>query len=131
MSQENVERYRRLTDAFNRRDWDATVSMADEQIEVESRLVAMEGGYRGHDGLRRWWDTFLAAFPDYTIEVLELRDLGDVTLSRIRGYGHGAASATPVVDPFWFAMRWRDGKYVWWRYFGTEAEALKAVGLEE
>jgi hypothetical protein len=131
MSQENVDRLIVLIDAFNRRDWHAFVAGADKNIEVESRLVAMEGGYHGHDGLRRWWDHFLGAFPDYELEVQEVRDLGDVTLGHMRGSGHGADSATPLVDPFWIPMRWRDGKVVWWRNCATEAEALEAVGLSE
>jgi hypothetical protein len=49
----------------------------------------------------------------------------------MRGWGHGAGSATPLVDPFWIPMRWRDGKLVWWRNCATEAEALEAVGLRE
>ena len=48
MSQENVERALELLDAFNRRDLEAFVALADDGIEVESRLVAMEGGYHGH-----------------------------------------------------------------------------------
>ena len=52
MSQENVDRALELLDAFNRRDLDAFVALANEGIEVESRLVAMEGGYHGHEGLR-------------------------------------------------------------------------------
>ena len=131
MSRENVALTRRQIDAFNRRDWDAFVALADERVEVESRLVAMEGSYRGHDGLRRWWDNFLGVLPDYSVEIEELRDLGDATLTHLRGYGHGDASATPVIDPFWLPMRWQDGKAVWWRNCSTEAEALKAVGLEE
>ena len=47
MSQENVDRFRRSLDAFNRRDWDAFVTLADDGIEVESRLVAMVRGW-GH-----------------------------------------------------------------------------------
>ena len=131
MSEENVELVRRAIEAFNGRDWDAFVALADEGIVVESRLVAMEGSYRGHDGLRRWWDNLFDFLPDYIIEIVELRDLGDITIVRVDGWGHGAASATPVIDPFWQPMRWRDGKCVWWRNCSTEAEALKAVGLEE
>ena len=71
------------------------------------------------------------AFPDYNLEVEELRDLGDVTLGHMCGWGHGADSATPLLDPFWIPMRWRDGKVVWWRNCSTEAEALEAVGLAE
>ncbi|MBA2629855.1 MAG: nuclear transport factor 2 family protein [Thermoleophilaceae bacterium] len=98
-------------------------------MEIESRLVVMEGGYHGHEGLRQWWDHVLGAMPDYTLEVQELRDLGEVTLGHIRGLGHGAASATPVVDPFWHPVRWRDRKIVWWRNCSTEAEALEAMGM--
>ena len=131
MPRENVELYYRSVDAFNRRDWDAFRSLFDEGVEVESRLVAMEGGYRGHTGLRRWWDDFLGAFPDYTVEVEEMRDLGDVTLSHLRGWGHAADSATPIIDPSWQPVRWQDGKVVWWRNCSTEAEALEAIGARE
>ena len=98
MSQENVDLTRAMADAFNRRDWAAFVALTDEKIDVESRLVAMEGAFHGHEGLRRWWDAFLGAFPDYTIEIDELRDLGDVTLGHLRGWGHGAGSATPLIE---------------------------------
>ena len=131
MSQENVRLARRMVDAFNRRDWEACVSLADEQIEVESRQVAVDGGYHGHDGLRQWWDNFLGAFPDYIAELVEVRDLGDVTLSRVEGFGHGAASGIPMADPVWMPTRWRDGRCLWWRICATEADALKAVGLAE
>ena len=106
MSQENVERARRAYEAFNRRDRDDFLALMDEEVEVESRLVAMEGGYHGHEGVRRWWDDFLGAFPDYTCEIEELRDLGDVTLCHSRGWGHSAGSDAPLVDPFWQPIRW-------------------------
>jgi len=132
MSEENVELALAMAEAFNGRDLDALTALADDDIEVESRLVAMEGVYRGHAGLRRWWDNFLGVFPDYVIEIAELRDLGgDLTLAHIRGWGHGADSATPLIDPFWMPQRWRDGKCVWWRNCATEAEALEAAGLSE
>jgi ketosteroid isomerase-like protein len=131
VSQEHLDLLLELYDAFNRRDLDAFLALVDDEVEIESRLVAMEGGYHGHEGLRRWWDNFLGAFPDYRLDVVELRDLGDVTLGHMRGLGHGADSATPLVDPFWIAVRWRDGQVVWWRNCSTEAEALAAVGLSE
>jgi adenine-specific DNA glycosylase len=34
---------------------------------------------------QRAYEAFNGAFPDYTIEVEELRGLGDVTLGQIRG----------------------------------------------
>jgi hypothetical protein len=131
MSLENLDLARAMADAFNQRDWTAFVALADDEIDVESRLVVMEGAFHGHEGLRRWWDAFLGAFPDYTLEIDELRDHGDVTLAHLRGWGHGAGSSTPLVDPVWQPLRWRDGKCVWWRNCSTEEEALEAAGLAE
>ena len=131
MSQENVERYHRSVEAFNHRDRDLFMALMGEEVVVESRLVAMEGAYHGHEGVRRWWDAFLGSFPDYTLVVEEVRDLGDTTLAHARGTGHLTGSATPFTDSFWEALMWRDGKCVWWRNCATEAEALEAAGLEE
>jgi ketosteroid isomerase-like protein len=131
MSRENMDLARRTYDAFNRRDLDALLALTHPEVEVESRLVAVEGGYHGHEGVRRWWNDFLGMFPDYTIEVESLRDLGDVTFAQLRGRGHAAASDTPLAESFWQPVRWRDGKCVWWRNFMTEAEALEALGIRE
>jgi ketosteroid isomerase-like protein len=131
MSRENVELARQSYDAFNRRDLDAFLALMDDQVQTESRLVAVEGGYHGHEGVRRWWNDFLGAFPDYRIEVEEIRDLGELTLSRFLARAHAAASNTPLTDRVWQPIRWRHGKCVWWTVCPTEAEALEAVGLTE
>jgi hypothetical protein len=114
VSGENVDLMLQWADTFNRRDWDAFLAFVDDEVVVESRLVAMEGGYHGHEGVRRWWDDFLGAFRDYTTEIEDLRDLGDVTLGHVRGSGHGAGSATPLIDPLWLPVRWRAGTAFWW-----------------
>ena len=131
MSEENVEQAYRSIDAFNRRDLDAFLAVMDENVESVSRIVAIEGGLHGHEGVRRWWESWLAAFPDYKLEVQEVRDLGDVVLSVIRAVGHGGGSALPFQDDVFHVSRWRDAKCVWWQVVYTEAEALKAAGLQE
>src|SRR6185295_7605734 len=81
MSQENVELGYQTMDAFNRRDLDAFLALMDHDVETVPRTTALEGeNYRGHDGVRRWWNQLLAVFPDFRIEVVdEVRDLGDLT----------------------------------------------------
>jgi ketosteroid isomerase-like protein len=130
MTRENPDLTLRMYEAFNRRDLDAMLALMHDEIEIEPRLGALEGGYRGHEGVRRWWSNLLDCLPDYTAEVEELQDLGDMTLGRIRGSGHGAASTTPVVETWWQSARWRDGRCIWWRNFATEANALEAIRLE-
>ena len=127
MASANLDLAERAFDAFDRRDWDAFVALMDDDIEVESRLVAVEGGYRGHAGLRRWWDDFLGMFPDYAIEALEKRAIGDAIVIRFQARGHGAASDVPLVDPGWHASEWRAGRCVWFRVCATVEEALEAI----
>jgi ketosteroid isomerase-like protein len=131
MSQENVDLAYRAFDAINRRDLGALLALMDDDVEAVSRTVAMEGGLRGHDGMRRWWENWLAVFPDYNIEVVEMRDLGDLAVAALRALGHGAGSDVPFQDTIWHASRWRGGKCVWWRTFPTGDEALEAAGLSE
>jgi ketosteroid isomerase-like protein len=129
MSQENVELAHQAFDAFNRRDLGAFLGLMDADVEAGSRLAAMEGGYHGHDGIRQWWQNLLGAIPDYTVEVVEARELEDLTLTTLRTRGHGADSDTPVEDTVWVVVDWRDKKVVRWRVLSTEAEALEAMGL--
>ena len=131
MSQENVELAQQAFDAFNRRDMGAFLALMDADVEAVSRLVAMEGGYHGHDGIRHWWQNLLDAFPDYTLETVEARELGNLTLAALRSRAHGADSGTPFVDTVWVVVHWRDKKAVRWRVCASESEALEAVGMSE
>ena len=131
MSQQNVELVYRVFDALNQRDLDAALALMHGDVEFGSRLAAMEGGFHGHEGVRRWWQTILDASPDRTVEVVEARDLGDVTLTLARARGHGALSHIPYEETVWSVARWRDKKAVWWGVFPTKAEALEAAGMRE
>ena len=131
MSQEDVERHYGAIDAINRRDLDALLALMDDEVEAVSRIVAVEGGLHGHDGIRQWWENWFSAFPDYTIEVVEMDNFGDVTVATLRALGRGAGSAVPLEDKIWQASRWRRGKTIWWSTYYTREEALEAVGPSE
>jgi len=120
----SAEHYRESVEAFNRRDWDGFCALMDEDIEVESRLTQMEGVYRGHAGLRRWWDDLLGAIPDYVLDLDEVRDLENFVLARGRGL---LASETPVIDLIWQPSEWWGRKCLWWKVCLREAEALEAI----
>jgi ketosteroid isomerase-like protein len=131
MSRDNVELHYRVIDAYNRRDLDAFLGLMDDEVEAVSRLAAIEGGYHGHAGIRRWWSNLFEVLPDTTIEVIEVDDRGELTLATLRLRGHGADSDTPFEETLWQAGQWRHGKSVWWQVFPTEAEAVEAAGLRE
>ena len=127
MSQQNVELYHRCIDAFNRRDLEGLLALMDDEVEAVSRLVAIEGGLTGHDGIRRWWASWFDVWPDYRIDIVEVRDLGDATLATLHAHGHGAGSDVPFDDRAWQLARWRRGKCTLWRVFNDRDEALKAL----
>lgn len=132
MSEANVELARRVYDAFNRRDLDGFLALMDSDVDGMPRSLGIEGGsYRGREGMRRWWMEILAVFDDFEVEVVEVRGSGDVTISKLRIGGHGAASAVAISETVWHAGGWRDGRCVWWRTCDSEAEALEAAGLSE
>jgi ketosteroid isomerase-like protein len=129
MSQVTVELSYQAFDAFNRRDSAAFLELMAADVEAVPRLAALEGGYHGHDGIGRWWQNLLDTIPDFTVEVVEVGELGDVTLTKMHTSGHGADSDSPLEETLWVAIQWRDKKVVWWGVFASEAEALEAVGL--
>jgi ketosteroid isomerase-like protein len=132
MSAENVELYKRGIDAFNERDLEAFLTLADPDVVAVSRVLAIEGGsYRGHDGVRTWWKDLLDVFPDFTIELVSLREAGDFIIAALRNQAHGEGSDTPLEELVWQMAEWRDGKIIRWQMYRSEAEALEAAGLSD
>jgi ketosteroid isomerase-like protein len=129
MSEENLELTRRAVQAFEDRDLDALLAVLDEEVEAFPILAGMDGGYHGHDGIRRWWDDLLGTFPDFRAELVELRDHGDSIIAVMRTRGHGAGSDTPVDTTVWQVTRFRDGKCIRWCAYTSEREALDAIAL--
>jgi ketosteroid isomerase-like protein len=131
MSQENVDLYRRGIDAFNRRDLEAFLALAHADVVGVSRVLAIEGGsYRGHAGVRDWWKELLGVFPDFTIEIVWVREAGPIVVSGLRNRAHGEGSAA-LEEFVWQVSEWRDGQVVRWQMYASEQAALKAAGLRE
>jgi ketosteroid isomerase-like protein len=133
MPEENVERARRAYDAISRNDLEAGLALMHPEGEFIPRLLGVEGGgtYRGHDGIREWWQSIFSAFPDFNATVLEIRAVADATVSRVRFQGRGGGSGAPFEDTIWQVARWRDGEAIWIKSYRDRAEALEAAGLSE
>jgi len=116
--------------AINSGDLDAFLALTTEDVEFTSLVAEMEGTtFRGHDGIRAWWETVRGAFEGVRWELLDVRDAGDRGVIRFRM--SGKLSGIPLEQTMWQAVRLRDGKVSWWANYRTEAEALEAVGLRE
>ncbi len=131
MSQENVERYHRLLAAWNQGDIDELVARAFDDVVIHTALAGVEGDYRGHNGMRRWWHDFHDVFPDWHAEALVVRAAGDATVAQLHLTGHGGGSGAPVNQTMWHVTRWQEGRAAQISRYDSEAEALEAVGLSE
>ena len=133
MSQENVDLSYRVIDAFNRRDLGAYLALIDPEVEFTPYEVWVQGGepYRGHAGVRAWWEESFAVFPDLRAEAYEIRDFGDRTVACGRIRGQGAGGGASIERSMWLVVEWRNTKTTSWCSFESEAEALEAVGLSE
>jgi ketosteroid isomerase-like protein len=127
MGQENLERSYAVYDAFNRRDFHAWLGLHGDDVMVTPLAAAVSSSYRGRDGMTRYWHDLLTHFPDFTTEVLEVRELGPLTLSAARFRGRGAGSDAPFEQVVWQLAEWRDERIAWWRSYASEGEALAAV----
>ena len=133
MSQENVELHRRGIEAFNQRDLDGFLALMDPNVEFTPYEQALErvGPYRGHADIRVWWANAFEPYPDVRGEYDTVRDFGEITIASGRLHGTGAGSGAPFDRQWCTAAKWRDEKMVWLYAYGSEDEALKALGLEE
>lgn len=116
--------------ALNSGDLDALLALAAEDVEFTSMIAEVEGtAFRGHQGIRAWWETVRGEFEDVRWEELDLHGAGDRGVAHLRIVG--VLSGVPVEQEMWQAAKFRDGKVIWWAFFRTEREALEAAGLRK
>jgi catechol 2,3-dioxygenase len=125
--------YRRTLDAFNRGDREAFVAIWDEQCEYRPGLEAdLEGSgaiFRGHDGIRLWWNTIHADFSEMGTRIEEVHDLGDRLFGVIVFNAKGSASGVETEARVAQLATYRDGRLLMARDFFDVDEGRRAAGL--
>jgi ketosteroid isomerase-like protein len=135
MSRENVDVVRRVFQAGIRRDSAAAFSLYDRSLVWDvSRLegVDFEGGvYHGHDGLRRWFQGWLAAWESVRNDLEDVIDAGDAVVTFTTQRSRGKTSGVEVELKQYAVWTVEGGKVTRVVWFQTRGEALEAVGLSE
>ena len=124
MAQADIDLVCGSHDAFRRRDLEAFVEYMDPEIEFTSLVLEVEGTYRGHEGIRSWWNDILAVFPDWQPQVEDAREVADRVVLRVRAEGAGTGSGIDLDRVIWQVAEVRDGRIAAWKFFRTEDEAL-------
>ena len=129
MSQEDVEAFRRGTEAINRGEVDIPALVHPEAV-FEPLRSGTEGAFVGHDGMRRFLADTEDMFEIFQASYTDIRDLGDRVLAigsiRMRARASGVETDVPSAA----IAEYRDG--LLWRYkdYGQARLALEAVRLD-
>jgi len=132
MSRENVEDYRRSSDAWTRGDREAWLSdiPSDWEFRATGVFLGVQGVDRGHSGAIRLWSDMRGPWQEFSVQVERIEDLGDKLLALI-------TFAVTGRDGIEASRRWahvvtyRDGVAVATDNYESWEAGLKAVGLDE
>jgi ketosteroid isomerase-like protein len=139
VSKANVEIVRRLFEAADKGDAATVFSLYDPEVEFDSTrspLPRIVGGavsvYRGHAGLRRFFQERSEHMDGIEDTCEELIDAGEEVVSVVTTRGRGRASGAEVTGPSYAAV-WtiREGRILRVVWLPSREEALEFVGVSD
>jgi ketosteroid isomerase-like protein len=131
MSRENVEIVRRWNAAYNRRDFETLLELTDPEIEFRSIFVGIESVFRGHDGLRAYFDGIESAYARFEIPPERFFDAGAAVLVKCRIEWRGNESGAEGTMPMAVAAWLKAGRVFHLESYPDLSDGLEAVGLSE
>jgi ketosteroid isomerase-like protein len=132
MSQENVEIVRRAMVAYMRDDEATVRELVAPDVVMSSRPDQPDvRDHNGYAGMLQASAEWLEAWDAHTMELARVWSAGDYVLVATRESGRGRISGIPLETESIFVYTLSQARIVRIQIFGSEREALKAVGLEE
>jgi ketosteroid isomerase-like protein len=133
MSEQNVELVRQGFEAWNRRDleWQLDRITSDFEWWTAQLFPDMEAVYRGPEGYRRFWNTFVGPWETLVLAVHRLEPIGDdrvLALVRFRGRGRDGIE---VARDYASLFTVESGRFRQVVGFANWQQALEAAGLSE
>jgi ketosteroid isomerase-like protein len=131
MSDDNVEVIRRTFEAIRCRDIDSLIRLyePDAQFRPLTGTLVESGGYRGHDGIRAYFEEVDTVWDQMLPHADDMRANGDLVVviggCMVRGRESGAETDTAMA----WVFRVRDGRIASHQAFFEADEALEAAGL--
>jgi ketosteroid isomerase-like protein len=111
----------RVYAAVNARDRAAIQALSAPDIVVGTTVEA----YRGAEALLEWLDEGDDAFDDFTVELLEVEEVGGHVVASMRQRGRGKASGAEVDHRFTHVWTLRDGRAIRLQSFAHHDDAIR------
>jgi ketosteroid isomerase-like protein len=131
VSRENVEVVRQLTAAFNDEDMERILALvgSDFEAEIPPSISTEPDTYRGHDGVRRYFESFHYAMSEVRFYPERFWDQGELVVVDLRLTAKGRQTAIPVEQRIGQIWCVRAGKARAARSYESVSQALRAAGL--
>ena len=130
MPEENVEVVRRALDALAEEGVEAMTPFVHEEFEMStpSELAAEPDTYRGHEGMRRWFDSFYEVMDRVGLEAVDLTAVGeDQVVASLRITARGGTTGIELTQDAEALCTVADGKVREMQFFASRTEALAAA----
>jgi ketosteroid isomerase-like protein len=118
---EGSEFVARVYAAINARDRAAIKALTGPDIVFMTTVEA----FRGPEALLEWMDDGDDAFDDFSVELLEVEELGEHVVVSMRQRGRGKASGAEVDDHITHVWTLRDGRAIMLQSFADHDDAVR------
>ncbi len=130
MASDSEEIVRSAFDALAERGVEGMLEFVDERAEMTTppEISAEPDVYVGHDGLRRYFDSFYEVMESVTVEVLDVESVGsEQAVASLRLVARGRVTGIESGQDAAMLCTVRAGRMFRTTFFRTRAEALAAA----
>ncbi len=125
MSEANLDLTRRAFEALAEGGVEGLLPLVDERFEMvtPAQFAAEPDAYRGHEGLRRWFDSFYEVMDEIRFEPGEARPLGEQVAIRVRLVARGRTTGLELGQEVVLLSTISGGLLTRLEFFGSFEEA--------
>jgi ketosteroid isomerase-like protein len=129
VSSENLEIVQRGFDAFNDRGVEGILPFIHPEFEATTppNLASEPDTYRGHDGIRRWFDSFDEVMDGIRWDAHGFQQAGDKVVVEFTLRARGKTTGLDFGQDAVMVWSMRDGKAIRVELFESLDEALRAA----
>ena len=132
MSNENLEIVMRGTEAFNEGGVEALIPFIHPEFEATTppNLASEPDTYRGHDGVRRWFDSFYEVMDDIRWDTHGFaKQVGEKVVIQFTLRARGKTTGLDFGQDAVMVWTLRDGKATRMVMYADPGEGMRAAGI--
>ena len=129
MASSNLEIVQRGFEAFNERGIEGIVPLIHPEFEATTppNLASEPDTYRGHDGIRRWFDSFEEVMDEIRWDARRFREVGERVVVEFTLRARGKSTGLDFGQDAVMVWELRDGKAIRLSLYPTLDQALTAI----